>query len=119
MTSPKWTASALVTGSVPGWPRQIGQVWVLGSSPKDSAQPEGDRGRGRGHDEVHALEGRPEVVGDLGPHTLRAAVVGLVVAGRQRVGAEHDAALDLGAEPLRPGLLVEREQIAVHGPRAV
>ena len=34
----RWTASALVTGSVPGWPRQTGQVRVLGSSPKDSAQ---------------------------------------------------------------------------------
>ena len=40
ITSPKWTASALVTGSVPGWPRHIGQVCVLGASPKDSAQPQ-------------------------------------------------------------------------------
>ena len=38
--SPKCTASALVTGSVPGWPRQIGQVRVLGSSPNESAQPQ-------------------------------------------------------------------------------
>ena len=38
--SPKCTASALVTGSVPGWPRQTGQVRVLGSSPNDSAQPQ-------------------------------------------------------------------------------
>ncbi len=38
--SPKCTASALVTGSVPGWPRQIGQVCVFGSSPNDSAQPQ-------------------------------------------------------------------------------
>ena len=29
-SAPKCTASALVTGSVPGWPRQTGQVWVLG-----------------------------------------------------------------------------------------
>src|SRR5436190_16837249 len=34
----KWTARALSVGSVPGWPRQTGQVRVLGSSPKDSAQ---------------------------------------------------------------------------------
>ena len=38
--SPKCTASALVTGSVPGRPRQTGQVRVLGSSPKDSSQPQ-------------------------------------------------------------------------------
>src|SRR3954451_2951269 len=38
--SPKCTASAFVTGSVPGWPRQIGQVWTFGSSPKDSSQPQ-------------------------------------------------------------------------------
>jgi hypothetical protein len=36
--SPKCTASAFVTGSVPGWPRQIGQVCVFGSSPNDSSQ---------------------------------------------------------------------------------
>jgi hypothetical protein len=35
--SPKWTASALVTGSTPGCARQTGQVRVFGSSPKDSA----------------------------------------------------------------------------------
>ena len=39
-----------------------------------------------------------EVLGDLRAHLLRAAVVGVVVAAGQRVGAEHDAALDLGAE---------------------
>ena len=30
----------MVTGSVPGWPRQTGQVCVLGASPNDSAQPQ-------------------------------------------------------------------------------
>ena len=37
---PKCTAWALVTGSVPGRPRQTGQVRVLGSSPKLSSQPQ-------------------------------------------------------------------------------
>ena len=27
-------------GSVPGWPRQTGQVWTFGSSPKESSQPQ-------------------------------------------------------------------------------
>ena len=35
--SAKCTACALTTGSVPGWPRQTGQVCVLGGSPNDSA----------------------------------------------------------------------------------
>ncbi len=38
--SAKCTAWALTTGSVPGWPRQIGQVLVLGGSPNDSSQPQ-------------------------------------------------------------------------------
>ena len=38
--SPKWTASALVTGSTPGCARQTGQVRVLGCSPNDSSQPQ-------------------------------------------------------------------------------
>src|SRR5213593_5306159 len=37
---PKCTASWFVTGSVPGWPRQIGQVRVFGSSPNERAQPQ-------------------------------------------------------------------------------
>ena len=39
-----------------------------------------------------------KVAGDLRAHPLRLPVVGVVVAGGERVGAEHDAALDLGAE---------------------
>ena len=38
--SPNSTAWALVTGSVPGRPRQTGQVRVFGSSPKLSSQPQ-------------------------------------------------------------------------------
>ena len=33
-------ACSLIVGSVPGWPRQTGQVWTLGSSPKLSSQPQ-------------------------------------------------------------------------------
>ena len=38
--SPKWIARSLGSGSVPGRPRQTGQVSVFGGSPKDSAQPQ-------------------------------------------------------------------------------
>ena len=33
-------ARRLGTGSTPGWARQTGQVWTLGSSPKESSQPQ-------------------------------------------------------------------------------
>src|ERR1700679_1503794 len=33
-------ACLLGTGNTPGWARQIGQVWTLGSSPKESSQPQ-------------------------------------------------------------------------------
>ena len=62
------------------------------------AELERDPRAGRRDDEVEALERRPEVVGDLGPHLLRGPVVGVVVAARERVGAEHDPPLDLGPE---------------------
>ena len=57
------------------------------------------RGRcGRADQHVDLLEGRREVVRDEPAHLLRLAVVGVVVAARQRVGAEDDAALHLVAE---------------------
>ena len=57
------------------------------------------RGRGARADEhVDLLERRGEVALHERAHLLRAAVVGVVVAGAQRVGAEDDAALHLGAE---------------------
>ncbi len=45
-----------------------------------------------------SLEGAAEVLGDLRAHPLRAAVVGVVVARGERVGAEHDPPLDLRSE---------------------
>ena len=42
---------------------------------------------------------------------LRLQVVGVVVAGAQHVGAEHDPALDLRAEALASGLLVHLLEI--------
>ena len=51
---------------------------------------------------------RVEVAPDERAHLLRLDVVGVVVAGRQRVGAEHDAALHLGAEARVARRLVHR-----------
>ena len=59
------------------------------------AELEGDRRRSRGDDEVEALERLREVLGDLGAHALGPAVVRLVIAGGERVRAEHDPAFHL------------------------
>ena len=34
------TADALTTGSAPGRPRQVGQVWELGGAPNSVGQPQ-------------------------------------------------------------------------------
>ena len=49
---------------------------------------------------------------------LGLAVVGVVVAGGERVGAEHDPPLDLGAEALRARRLVHLQQVAGAARRA-
>ncbi len=67
-----------------------------------------------------ALERGAEILGDAGAHALRGAVVGVVVAARERVGAEHDPTLHLGAEALRARAAVHRRQVGVAGdPQAV
>ncbi len=82
---------------------------------------EAERGgrRDRRDDRVAALEDALEVAPDERPHLLRLQVVGVVVAGRERVGPEHDAALHLGAEARGARLPVHLEQAAAGGRRAV
>ena len=75
------------------------------------AQLERDGGRGGSDDQVDLREGGAEVLGDLRAHALGAAVVGVVVAGGERVGAEHDAALDLCAEAVVARARVHVEQV--------
>ena len=62
----------------------------------------GRRRRGR-YQHVHGLIRRVEVARDQRAHLLRLVVVGVVVAGRQRIGANHDAPLDFRPETGRPG----------------
>src|SRR5699024_4486286 len=62
------------------------------------AEAEGDGGRGGRGEHGDLLEGGSEVALHERAHLLRAAVVGVVVAGREGVGAQQDAALDLVAE---------------------
>ena len=58
-----------------------------------------------------SLERGRELLPDHRPHLLRLTVVGVVVAGRERVRAEHDPALWLVAEPLPARAHVHVEQI--------
>ncbi len=60
------------------------------------------RGRRR-HQHVHRLVRVVEVARDQGAHLLRLVVIRVVVAGRQRVGANHDAPLDFWPESGCPG----------------
>ena len=62
------------------------------------------RRRGRGPQQhVEALVGPVERLHHQRAHPLRLGVVRVVVTGRQRIRPEHDAPLDLGAEPGRAG----------------
>ena len=62
------------------------------------ADREGGPRRGRRQQRVDPLEGAGEIARDQGPHLLRLAVVGVVIAGRQYIGADQDAPAHLGAE---------------------
>ncbi len=83
------------------------------------AQAEGGGGGGGGGDEIHLLEGALEVLLDQGADLLGLVVVGVVVAGGQGVGAEHDAALDLGAELLATRVVEDIPHAVGLGARAV
>ena len=70
------------------------------------ANAEGGGGSHRAGDGIHIGKGAGKVILDEGAHLLRLAVVGVIVACAQRVGAEHDASLDLGAEATAARLAV-------------
>ena len=83
------------------------------------ADLERGRRRRRRDEHVEALEGALVVADHEGAHLLRLAVVRVVVAGRQRVGAEHDPALHLGAERLPTGREHHRDAVGVLARRTV
>ncbi len=65
---------------------------------------------------IASKPGRPdrvEVGLDERPHLLGLEVVGVVVAGREGVRAEHDPALDLGAEARSPAGQVVGQHVTV------
>ena len=64
------------------------------------ANPEGGSRRDRRDYHIAFLERALEVVPDQRAHLLRFQIVRIIVAGREREGAEHDSPFHLGAETL-------------------
>ena len=115
---PQGCASAGQAGEVRRDREHVGEVHLQRIAHALAEAKRRDR-RGRRHDDVALGERRREVVRDLAPHAQRLAVVGVVVAGAQHVGAEHDAALGLGAEALAARArvqLVERARSVARWP---
>ena len=95
-------ADGRVPGQVGGDGAHVGEVHgqrVAGLGPEG----EGGGGGGGAEQDVAALVGGGEALDDPGPDPQGLVVIGVHVSGRQHIGAEHDPALDLGAEAGRPG----------------
>jgi len=67
--------------------------------------------RGWAEDHVDFFKGSHEVVLDQATDFLRLEVVRVVVAGRQGVGTDHNAALNFGAETFATGAFVQVGQV--------
>ena len=81
---------------------------------------EGCRRGCRRQDGVDTLsEGILEILLDQRAHLLGLEVVGIVIACRQHIGADHDAALDLGTETGSAGVLVHFDDVPAVYPQAV
>ena len=106
-----------------GWHRQAGNAGQVGGDGVDVFQVGGYRvgvllaefpgqvRRGWAEDHVDVLERRDEVVLDQASDLLGLDVVGIVITSRQRVGADHDAPLDLGTEAFATRALVQVLQV--------
>ena len=82
---------------------------------------EDERGRGGGRrcDDIAFRERAPEIVGDASARLLRLDVVGVVVAARERVGADEDAPLHLGTKARGARLLVHLADVGTFDAQAV
>ena len=98
---PRWHRHSAVPGEVQ---RQRAQVEEVHGERVVDLLPEPERGRrgGRRDQDVDAAVGAREVTCDQRAHLLRLVVVRVVIAGGQRVGTNHDAALDFWTEASSP-----------------
>ena len=63
-------------------------------------------GRSRGEDEIALREGCLKIVGNKAAQFLGFQVIGIVVAVRQHISTDHDAAFDFAAEAFGAGIAV-------------
>jgi hypothetical protein len=77
------------------------------------SETERSRRRCRPDDQVATVVGATKIIRDQPTDLLRLQVVRVVVAVREHVGADQDAALDLGAEAFGAGLAVHVVEVAV------
>ncbi len=68
-------------------------IWI-----RNLANAESHGRRCRADQRIEALEGAVEVLRDQRPYLLGLLIIGIIVAGRQRVGANHNAPFDLPAK---------------------
>src|SRR5258708_300818 len=94
---PAGNRPARAAGEASGERVDVGQVHVHGVVDL-LAELEGREGRNRSGDGIDSTEGIREIAGDEGANFLGFQIVGVVIAVTENVSAEHDAALDLGAE---------------------
>src|SRR5262249_53982151 len=83
--------------------------------------PELERRYGRcwRHDGVHFCKGIAEVLGNQSPYFLSFEVVGVVIAGGQDIGTEHDAALYFRPETGSARLAVHAQERRLVNPQAI
>ena len=98
-------------GEVGGDGENVGEVFLERIAGNTADFPRGCGGD-RGEDGIDFFEGGLEIPADEGADFLGSRVVGVVVAGCEDVGAEDDAALDLGAEALLAGFLIEIKDVS-------
>ncbi len=82
----------------------------------------GCSGCGRREDEVAPCKCRLKIIGNEAAQFLGFEIVGIVVAVRQYISADHDAAFDFAAETLRRGIcrtFLPNRRIGRHGVRNV
>ena len=99
---PLGTLIAGMPASEPGMVARSLRYMAIGSSTFSPSLERRHR-RGRRDQHIGLCVGVLEVLPDQRPHLERGSVIGVVVAGAQRVGAKDDAALDLRAETRAAG----------------
>ena len=78
-----------------------------------TAQFPGHRWGDGASDHIALLEGLLKIIGNHAANFLCLQVIGIVVAVRQHVGANHDATLDLITKTFGAGYLVHVNQVGV------